>query len=62
MDLTIMWKNLELSNSVEAYAHKRLAKLDRRLKQVVPAKAITNIRKALKSLQAVAPPLGGPGI
>ena len=35
-----MWKNLELSNSVEAYAHKRLAKLDRRLKQVVPAKVV----------------------
>ncbi len=38
MDLTITVKNLTLSDSLETYAQKRLAKLDRRLRKTIPVR------------------------
>lgn len=40
MDLTITVKNLTLTDSLEGYAQKRLAKLDRRLRTAIPVKLI----------------------
>lgn len=40
MDLTITVKNLTLTDSLEGYAQKRLAKLDRRLRKAIPVKLI----------------------
>ncbi|MBI4219407.1 MAG: ribosome-associated translation inhibitor RaiA [Chloroflexi bacterium] len=40
MDLTITVKNLALTDSLEGYAQKRLAKLDRRLRKTIPVRLI----------------------
>ncbi|MBI2965780.1 MAG: ribosome-associated translation inhibitor RaiA [Chloroflexi bacterium] len=40
MDLTIPVKNLALTDSLEGYARKRLAKLDRRLRKTIPVRLI----------------------
>lgn len=40
MDLTITAKNLTLTDSLEGYAQKRLAKLDRRLRKAIPVRLI----------------------
>jgi putative sigma-54 modulation protein len=40
VDLTITVKNLALTDSLEGYARKRLAKLDRRLRKTIPVRLI----------------------
>jgi ribosomal subunit interface protein len=40
VDLTITAKNLSLTDSLESYAQKRLAKLDRRLRKTIPVRLI----------------------
>lgn len=46
MDLTITAKNLTVDNSIDRYARKRLAKVDRRLKGSVPAKLVVRYESA----------------
>ena len=40
MELTIAARNLTLNDAIEKYAHKRLAKLDRRLRRSVPVRLV----------------------
>jgi len=51
VDLTITARNLALTDSLEQYAQKRLAKLDRRLRKAVPVRLILR-HEETKSVEA----------